>query len=639
MAKKYKRRTEKAKWTKQQLEAAAKAVGNGRPVREVGRSFNIPESTLRDRIKARNFENAKLGRNPVFSEDQERALVKHITKLANIFYGITPLELRRLSYKFAVKNNIKHTFDHEKKLAGEDWLKLFLRRNSTISLRKPEGTSLNRVSAFNKIEVETFFENVTKVLEKYKFPESRIFNVDETGISTVQKPSKILASKGQKQVGYAISWERGKTVTVTCAMSALGQYVPPMFIFPRQRMNLQLQKDGPIGAAYKCSKNGWTNDVLFLEWIEHFNKHVKASLEDPVLLILDNHSSHTSLDVYNFCKSNGIIMVSLAPHTSHKMQPLDLTFFGPLKNAFNRECDLHLKNHAYEKITHYDLASIFNKAYIKVATMEKGISGFRAAGIWPLNPDTFSEDDFCPLPDSSMPIIQTEIDLNETENDSAIQDRDVISEKTLQVAKTQSKTPDKTQHEADPYIDPQPGPSRKSIVTQASPLRRQLEELNPIPKPVLRTAIRGTKKHSEILTSTPLKEHLEAAKKKRELKELKKAEKIKQKENIDSRQLKKRKTKKINSKTVKKPRHVRNLHLDDTDSNSSISCDENMICDDDELDDVDPTNTDICIICGEFGQDGELWYRCVKCSYWSHAACSGWDTAKDYTCDMCISKE
>jgi hypothetical protein len=53
-----------------------------------------------------------------------------------------------------------------------------------------------------------------------------------------------------------------------------------------------------------------------------------------------------------------------------------------------------LKRCAHEKITHYELAELFNKAYLKAATMEKGISGFKAAGVFPLNPEKFTEIDF-----------------------------------------------------------------------------------------------------------------------------------------------------------------------------------------------------------------------------------------------------
>jgi hypothetical protein len=66
-------------------------------------------------------------------------------------------------------------------------------------------------------------------------------------------------------------------------------------------------------------------------------------------------------------------------------------FYGTLKAAFNRECDLYLMRCAHEKITHYELAELFNKAYLRAATMEKGISGFKATCVCPLNPEMFVE--------------------------------------------------------------------------------------------------------------------------------------------------------------------------------------------------------------------------------------------------------
>lgn len=48
----------------------------------------------------------------------------------------------------------------------------------------------------------------------------------------------------------------------------------------------------------------------------------------------------------------------------------------------------------HNRITQYDLAELFNKAYIRTATLEKGVSGFQAAGIFPLNPGKFSAYDF-----------------------------------------------------------------------------------------------------------------------------------------------------------------------------------------------------------------------------------------------------
>lgn len=80
--------------------------------------------------------------------------------------------------------------------------------------------------------------------------------------------------------------------------------------------------------------------------------------------------------------------------TSHRMQPLDVTFFGPFKAAYRRECDLYMKSRLAEKITPYDVAFLVKKAYSSVASVSKAEAGLKATGIFPLNPDVFSEEDF-----------------------------------------------------------------------------------------------------------------------------------------------------------------------------------------------------------------------------------------------------
>lgn len=51
----------------------------------------------------------------------------------------------------------------EKHSAVDDWLHGFLARNPSISLRKPETISINRITVFNKEEVTIFFNNLEKI--------------------------------------------------------------------------------------------------------------------------------------------------------------------------------------------------------------------------------------------------------------------------------------------------------------------------------------------------------------------------------------------------------------------------------------------------------------------------------------------
>ena len=87
-------------------------------------------------------------------------------------------------------------------------------------------------------------------------------------------------------------------------------------------------------------KKGWINCEIFCEWIEHFIKHAKLSLEDKVLLILDGHKSHTN-NVPALQKTSvaGVIKLSLLPHTSHQTQQLDVFFFQAIKTYYSQNID------------------------------------------------------------------------------------------------------------------------------------------------------------------------------------------------------------------------------------------------------------------------------------------------------------
>jgi hypothetical protein len=325
--------------------------------------------------------------------------------------------------------------------------------------------------------------------------------MDETGISTVQDPGLILAPKGQKRVGSITSWERGKNVTVVCTLSANSSLNPPMFIFPRQRMSHVLEKDVPSCAIYHCSKSGWINEDLFMVWLKHFAGHTSSSIENPVLFILDNHSSHCTLEAYKYCRENGIVVVPIPPHTSHRLQPLDVTCYGPLKTAFRRESDLFIKAKGLEKITRYDLAGTVNKAYSQVATITKGVSGFKVIEIYPLGPSVFTEEDFI-----SLNTLQSD----NGENLSGAHGPDIIGSSYLPEQEDSTIS-----QNSNLFISCQPSCSKDTDLycpATVSSLPVPVETVSSLPVMSPQTPCRQSraKQHSEILTGTPIKVSLES---------------------------------------------------------------------------------------------------------------------------------
>lgn len=161
-----KRTTEKAGWTAEAMEAAFAAVNSGSSIRAAGRMFNIPERTLRDRLKSGSTAAANMGKKPLFSHEQEKELANHLVMLSKVFYGMSQIELRRMVYEYAERNHIRHPFSKDSRLAGKDWVSGFMKRNPELSLRKPEPTSIHRMTAFNEEEVKLFYNNLEKVMEK-----------------------------------------------------------------------------------------------------------------------------------------------------------------------------------------------------------------------------------------------------------------------------------------------------------------------------------------------------------------------------------------------------------------------------------------------------------------------------------------
>lgn len=92
-------------------------------------------------------------------------------------------------------------------------------------------------------------------------------------------------------------------------------------------------------------------------------KHVKPTKDNTVLLIIDNHETHVTIDAINKARDYGIVILTIPPHTSHKLEPLDRGVFGPLKTYYNEACKNWLLSNPGKPLTIYDIGEITGKAY------------------------------------------------------------------------------------------------------------------------------------------------------------------------------------------------------------------------------------------------------------------------------------
>ena len=139
---------------------------------------------------------------------------------------------------------------------------------------------------------------------------------------------------------------------------------------------------------------GVDTSEIFSQWFLNFSKHTKPTKEDPVILVLDGHYSHTrNLEVITLPREDYVDIICLPPHSSHKMQPLDKALMGPLKTFCCQEIEKWLHSHPGQVVI-YQIGELFGNAYERAAMGEIAANGFWATGLFPCDKNSNRPYDF-----------------------------------------------------------------------------------------------------------------------------------------------------------------------------------------------------------------------------------------------------
>jgi hypothetical protein len=134
------------------------------------------------------------------------------------------------------------------------------------------------------------------------------------------------------------------------------------------------------------SPNGYSDDQIALEWLGHF---IKCTIPvDPLqkrLLLVDNHGSHLTIEFFQMCQDNAIVLFPLPPKTTHKLQPLDVGVFQSYKH-FHQMSLLRQINYGavdYNKVDFLNGLYFIRKRTFKKQTI---LSAWAKCGLRPFKP-------------------------------------------------------------------------------------------------------------------------------------------------------------------------------------------------------------------------------------------------------------
>lgn len=175
-------------------------------------------------------------------------------------------------------------------------------------------------------------------------------------------------------------------------------------IFKAKRMKAQWLIGSPPGTVARVSDNGWITAEIFLEWAKSFINFLLTADGCPHILLLDGHSTHIyNLEFLDLMKANNVHPFIFPPHTTHWLQPADRSFFKSLKNNWNSEGVQAVTRSGGKGFGKQGFFGIFTPAWTKSCTIELAQSGFRACGVFPLNPNAVPDCAFAPSETSERP--------------------------------------------------------------------------------------------------------------------------------------------------------------------------------------------------------------------------------------------
>ena len=389
------KKTKRRQWDPSDMEAAMEAVQGGKSVSAAAEEHSVPRKTLDDRVKGHVVHGSNPGPSTVLTSREEDALASYLIYMAERGFPLTSNMARAFAWAVSLRSGASDRFNNEVG-PGKHWWKNFRARHPQLTLRTADNLERSRANALTKEVVDGYFDKLKHTLEENGLVNTprQLFNCDETFLPLNISCEKVVAKKNAKHV-YARSRGTTEHITLLCGASAAGIALPPMIIFAKSFPGGAYKFNGPDDALYAKSDSGWIDSELFMVWMKKIFLRYCGS-QRPVLLFVDGHASHITIEVIDFARENQIILFCLPPHTTHALQPLDVSVFKSLKSHFSKAVHALSFSKRDFVVSKREFARVVKTPFEKAFSMTNIKAGFAKCGIHPFDPNSIDHSKILP---------------------------------------------------------------------------------------------------------------------------------------------------------------------------------------------------------------------------------------------------
>jgi hypothetical protein len=351
-------------------------------IRAAAAAFDVDRRTLTRRLRGGLTHTQAAQPSLLLSPEQERLLIQWILDLERAGHPPSHVQIREFVELICQASGTSTK-------VGINWVPRFLHRHLELKSKVGRKIESLRIQNTSLETLADWFELFRRIQTTYTVRPDNIWNMDETGIALGVCTNQIVVGSSTTKFAYVRSPENREWVLIVEAVSATGSRIRPLVIFKGKTLQTTwFRPDNVPDWLYTSSANGWTSNDIGIRWLQDiFLPETKPAQPDEYrILLVDGHDSHVSTKFMYECHQNKVQLAYLIPHSSHVLQPLDLSCFSAIKSRYRAQiADLaRFEDSALVKKIRF--IQYYDKARNEGLTSYYIRAGFKAAGIYPWDP-------------------------------------------------------------------------------------------------------------------------------------------------------------------------------------------------------------------------------------------------------------
>ncbi len=336
---------------------------------KLARQYEISSSTLWNWINDRKTIAACNQQFQRLSLEEEAAICDWILRLQIWDWSSHVKQVHSIIKELLIKKN-------DDKSVEVNWSQKFLKHHSQIKTVYISSLDKERAMTQNHDILADWFNLFQSLKKEHEIKIKDIYNMNEKRfMQRIIAKLQIMIFKYEKT--HMTQCDNREWILLIECISMNERILKSWIIFKKKLQQKiwykVLKKDHIV-----LSENDWINNELNLVWIQKcFNSETKICQKDEYwMLLINDHASHITTQMIDYCISQKIILLCLSTHTTHLLQSLDVKVFASLVTVY--------KTHV-QRVTWLEISYLIDKInFLKLyqLTRHKTITSLNIRKTW-----------------------------------------------------------------------------------------------------------------------------------------------------------------------------------------------------------------------------------------------------------------